>query len=580
MKKYSLIFMILPVFVTGQILNAQKDFNKIRAEKSAGEIEKIWIFFTDKGQQQEALLRKPSELISERAIERRLKVKPLDQIIDEKDLPVYGNYIEKISPHVLKIRAQSKWLNAVSVEIQNKKIENLSFLPFVKQIEPVHAFRRERPKEEKIIKRSTQPIFKGNADLDYGYSETQLSLINVPALHQMGIYGQGVLICMLDDGFNLLKHHIAFDSLDVVDTWDFINDDSSVDDSEFEATEGWHGTKTLSTIAGYVPGDLIGPAFKASFLLAKTEVNSSETAEEEDYWVEGLEWAENYGADIASSSLGYIDWYTWEEMDGETAVTTIAADLAVANGMIVVNSAGNEGFDELHNTLIAPADGNNVIAAAAVTSEGTRSSFSSVGPTADGRVKPDVAAMGSSVYVASSNDSAGFVYSSGTSFSCPLTSGAIALLLTAYPELTPSQVYEAITSTASQSSVPDNLLGWGILNIEAAYYSIDTADLHQEDKTVWPGFIYLENNYPNPFNPKTTIAYTLDQAAEVEIKIYDINGRLIDTFPQGLRKASTKHRFIHNYSNLASGIYIYEVNARELATGSFYAKSGQMILLK
>jgi len=541
---------------------------------------KVWIYFMDKGQQYNLLLQKPSQLISERAIKRRLKVRNADQVMDEEDLPVNDSYIQKVEPYVNNIRTQSKWLNAISVEMDTENIENITSFKFVKKIEPVREYLKEKPVDEKIYYFDSSRIKKSTLDFDYGESETQLSLINVPALHNMGNYGQGVLICMLDDGFNLLNHHIAFEDLDVVDTWDFIHDDASVDDSEFDATEGWHGTKTLSTIAGYVPGELIGPAFGASFLLAKTEVNSSETHVEEDYWVEGIECAENSGADIASSSLGYIDWYTWEDMDGETAVTTIAADFAVDRGMIVVNSAGNENYNADHNTLIAPADGDHVIAVGSITSSGDRSSFSSVGPTADGRIKPDVAAMGSSVYLASQYDANGFTYSSGTSFSCPLTSGAIALLLSAYPELTPEQVYEAITSTASQSANPDNLLGLGIIDIEAAYYSIDTSNLEHEDKTILPGYIYLEQNFPNPFNPKTTIAYTLDELSQVEIKVYDLNGRFVESFSQGLRRAATRHRFRHNYSDFASGIYIYEVIASEVASGDTYRKSNKMILLK
>lgn len=547
---------------------------------SGHEVTTVWVFFKDKGSDNEHLLQKPTALLSERALQRRLKVLPANARIDERDLPVNVEYVQALAAHVSKIRVQSRWLNAVSVETGSAGIADIQALPFVEKVQPVQVYRRERPVEEPVIRYRPPSLPKTGVDLDYGVSATQLNQINVPALHRMGYYGQGVIIAMLDDGFNLLNYHITFDSLNVLDTWDFINDDASVDDSGLDATEGWHGTKTLSTIAGYTPGQLIGPAFKASFLLAKTEVNSSETPIEEDYWVAGLEWAEGKGADIVSSSLGYIDWYTWEDMDGETAVTTIAADLAVERGVIVVNSAGNEGYNELQNTLIAPADGKKVIAVGAVTSENIRSSFSSVGPTADGRIKPDVAAMGSSVYVASSVDSLGFGYSSGTSFSCPLTSGAIALLLSAYPDLTPPQVYQAITSTASQAANPDNLLGYGILDIEAAYYALDSAHLEWKKRTLLPGFIYLEQNYPNPFNPKTTIAYILDNTADVTINIYDLQGRLVRSFAQGLRNRIMRHTFTHEFNDLASGVYIYQVAVWETETGLTHQKAGKMILIK
>ena len=573
MLKYGNFIFLLILVLGIQGLFAQ-------SPSSGQEVTKVWVFFKDKGTHHDHLLQKPTALLSERALQRRLKVLPADALIDERDLPVNADYVQALSAHVSKIRVQSRWLNAVSVETDPVHIERIQALPFVEKIQPVQAYRRERPDEGPVIRHTPASLPKTGVDLDYGVSATQLNQINVPALHQMGYYGQGVIIAMLDDGFNLLNYHITFDSLDVLDTWDFINDDASVDDSGLEASEGWHGTKTLSTIAGYTPGQLIGPAFKASFLLAKTEVNSSETPIEEDYWVAGLEWAEGKGADIASSSLGYIDWYTWEDMDGETAVTTIAADLAVERGVIVVNSAGNEGYNELRNTLIAPADGKKVIAAGAVTSSSIRSSFSSVGPTVDGRIKPDVAAMGSSVYVASSVDSLGFGYSSGTSFSCPLTSGAIALLLSAYPELTPSQVYEAITSTASQAENPDNLLGYGIIDIEAAYYTLDSSYLEWKKKTLLPGFIYLEQNYPNPFNPKTTIAYFLDNTADVTINIYDLQGRLVQSFAQGLRNRIVRHTFTHEFNDLASGVYIYQVAVWETETGIRHQKAGKMILIK
>lgn len=560
-----LFLFILPVF--SPILGSQ-DSNKI-----------VWIYFKDKGPKANHILSKATNLISERAVQRRLKVTNSDQLINSRDLPLEMSYIESVKPFINRIRSKSKWLNAISVEINPDKIKKVEAFKFVERIAPVLSYRKNIIKEESIEFSKPPHLKKSSVDLDYGFAFTQLDLINVPALHDLGLYGQGVLICMLDDGFNLINMHEAFDSLDVVATWDFIHDDELVDDSGLDATEGWHGTRTLSCIAGYSPGVLIGPAFKASFLLAKTEVNSSETSIEEDFWVEGIEWAENMGADIASSSLGYIDWYTQDEMDGNTAVTTIAADIAVELGMIVVTSAGNEGFNKTENTLIAPADGHHVIGVGAVTSSGERSSFSSVGPSADGRIKPDVAAMGSSVFIASSYDSVGYTYNNGTSYSCPLTSGSIALLLNAYPHLTPQEVYYAITSTASQSSSPDNLLGWGIIDIESAYYSIDTSSLNHNDTS--PDFIELKQNYPNPFNSETTISYRLGKHAVVEINIYDLHGRQIASFPQGFKQArSYEYEFTYDFSAYASGVYIFQVKAKEYRTSHQSQKSKKSIFIK
>ncbi len=543
---------------------------------------KVWIYFKDKGSDSNPQLQKPTDLISERAVQRRLKVLRRDELINEIDLPVSQNYINAILPYIKKIRVKSKWLNAISVVLNSSNVPNIEAFDCVEKVTPVLIYKKDIPEENTVINPNPDFLKKTHTELDYGNSITQTELINVPALHEKGLFGQGVLICMLDDGFNLLNIHEAFDSLDVVATWDFIHNDESVDDTRLKATQGRHGTKTLSCIAGYSRGKLIGPAFKASYLLARTEIDSNniEIKLEEDLWEAGIEWAESMGADIVSSSLGYIDWYDPEDMDGNTAVTTIAADIAGDLGMIVVNSAGNEGFSSDHNTLIAPADGDNVIAVGAVTSDGSRSFFSSVGPSADGRIKPDVAAMGTGVYVASSYDSTGYTYSNGTSFSCPLTAGAIALLLNAYPDLTPEQVYDAITSTATQAYLPDKLLGWGIIDIEAAYYYIDTTNLVEVDYKPYFDFIKLDQNYPNPFNTQTTISYSIKQSAFVEITIYDYLGRKIKTLDQGIKRGRRIHKFTFDFSSYASGVYFYQVRAKNYFNSSVSHKTKKLILLK
>jgi hypothetical protein len=210
---------------------------------------------------------------------------------------------------------------------------------------------------------------------------------------------------------------------------------------------------------------LIGPAFGADFALAKTEIKLSETQIEEDNWVAGVEWADDLGADIVSSSLGYQDWYTYEDMDGNTALCTIAADLAVSKGIVVVNSAGNERITTWYH-IIAPADGDSVIAVGAVDLQGGLASFSSAGPTFDGRIKPDVVARGVQTYCAWANG--GYGGASGTSLSAPLVAGVCALLLEIHPDWTPIQVREALWHTASQADDPDNLYGYGIANAAEA----------------------------------------------------------------------------------------------------------------
>ncbi|MBK7629355.1 MAG: S8 family serine peptidase [Ignavibacteriales bacterium] len=221
--------------------------------------------------------------------------------------------------------------------------------------------------------------------------------------------------------------------MNIIATCDFVNHDPNVA-NQGDMGEGSHGTATLSIIGGFKEGQLVGPAYASNFILAKTENTDSETPVEEDNWIAGLEWADSIGVDVTSTSLSYLDYdspftsYTWQDMDGNTALITIAADLAAGKGIVVVNAASNNGLNTSHNTLGAPADGDSVFTIGAVTSSGTRSSFSSVGPTFDGRFKPDLMAMGSNVYHASSFGNS-YSAGSGTSFSCPLAAGVCALII-------------------------------------------------------------------------------------------------------------------------------------------------------
>ncbi|HEY6907204.1 MAG TPA: S8/S53 family peptidase, partial [Ignavibacteriaceae bacterium] len=337
----------------------------------------------------------------------------------------------------------------------------------------------------------------GMYSYDYGESFAQLEQINVPAVHDMGYTGQGVTVCLMDAGFSRLSHD-AFQSMNIIAAWDFVNNDPNVG-NQADSGDGSHGTETLSTIGGYSPGHLIGPAFNSTYILAKTENTDSETPLEEDNWIAAMEWADSIGVDVTSTSLGYIafdpPWqsYTWMDMDGNTTIITNGADYATHLGIVVVNSAGNEGYNSSHNTLGAPADGDSVIAAGAVEYDGTRASFSSVGPTVDGRHKPDIMALGSGDVVASPYDDHSYSYASGTSFSCPLSAGVAALILSVNPGLTPMQVRDAMRNTASQNTSPDNLYGWGILNaLDAASYFPTPVELQSFSAVVRNGQVNLE----------------------------------------------------------------------------------------
>lgn len=434
---------------------------------------KYWLFFRDKGPNPADRLAKLHQdgpgFLSDRALKRRAKVLPDQMLVDQSDLPIYQPYLSQLAQLGLVPMAKSNWLNAASFKLSPAELKQIQDLPFVQSVRPVQTFWR-RPVSEPNVPALDLKKDRSNK-LDYGFSGIQNELIRVDAVHNFGIHGEGVFIGLLDDGFDI-RNHPAFQAINVVTAWDFINNDGNTffEGSQDCGSQGSHGTSVLSIMAGFDPGQLIGPAFKADFALAKTEKvcdpatgSGFEQPIEEDYWVAGIEWLESMGADIASSSLGYIDWYSYENMDGNTAVTTRAADLAVKKGMVVITSAGNEGNGSWRH-IVAPSDGDSVIAVGAVYSDKSIVGFSSRGPSYDGRIKPDVMAMGSGVYHASGTGKLGYTYGGGTSYSCPQVAGVAALILAAHPELTPMQVRDALRETADQALNPNNDFGWGIVD--------------------------------------------------------------------------------------------------------------------
>jgi serine protease AprX len=430
----------------------------------------VWVFFKDKGPAAEALAAAQGT-VSARALARRA-LRGRTRTVTLADAPLPASYVAAVAAASTRVRQQSRWLNAMSVEATAAQVRAIESLAFVDRVEIVRRFRQRREDLDApaATAEGVEPLRKAS-DLDYGTSFGQVNQIKVPFLHDLGLDGRGVLVAMFDAGFDNLPHE-AFSTMRIAATRDFVNGDEDVADGD--VGEGSHGTATLSVIGGFRRGQIIGPAYAADFILAKTENTESETPVEEDNWAAAVEWAESLGADVISSSLGYITYdppfpsYTPADMNGDTAITTRAADLAGERGVVVVNSAGNEGFDARANTLGAPADGHLVLAVGAVTSTGARASFSSVGPSADGRIKPDVAAQGVSVKIARPDGTSGYASANGTSFSCPLTAGVVALLVQANPQATVDQVFHALRSTASQASGPDNLLGYGIVNALAA----------------------------------------------------------------------------------------------------------------
>ncbi len=544
-----------------------------RIAETQGQLHLVWVFFTDKGFiQPEQYCKKVDQWEAElslRVRSRRAKCLPSGQIVDFHDLPLCRQYIDKVQSLGVKIRHRSRWLNGVSLWAGEIQIQRLAELPFVRCIEEVRKSRGIQPlpssQELPFPQKSSAGYF-----IDYGPSFWQLDQISVPEVHQRGYDGQGVRICLLDSGFDNLGHQ-AFARMKIEGTRDFLDGDEDV------SGDG-HGTKTLSVIGGFSPGYLVGPAFEAEFLLARTEDINSETPVEEDNWIAGLEWAESQGADVVNSSLGYLNWdpgtgesYTWKDLDGNHGKTTIAADIAVQKGIVIVNSAGNNGPSGLLNT---PADGKWVIAVGAVDASGLLTDFSSRGPTYDGRIKPDVVAGGADVISANSDGSDGYREVQGTSFSAPLVAGVCALLLQIHPNWTPKEVAEALRRTATDlgSLGPDDLYGWGLVNATAAAK-------FKPDMSPSPALASRVYNCPNPCRGTGTIIYALlPPEGEATLQIFTATGLLVRSFSRF--RIDGDKRFIpwdgknQQGKPVASGVYFCQVRA-----GDFKA-AGKIAVVK
>ena len=438
---------------------------------------KYWIYFKDKGEnfvennslkRGESLYNLAKQSLSERTIKKR-QLLSINEI-DYYDVPICEKYLNSLTNMGIQIENKSKWFNAVTAYLDDQYLEQIRGLPFVLKVKPVIVYQDKGNNnllEEKIT--NNIQINKITNNLNYGDSFTQNQLSNIPKVHNLGINGSDVIVGILDSGFDW-KRHYSLKKLKVLKEYDFVfHDDNTANEVEDVPNQHGHGTLCFSVLAGYAPGFLIGPAYNSKFLLAKTEDVRSETKLEEDNWVVAIEWMEALGVDVTSTSLGYSDFdnradnYTYANMDGKTTIITIAANIASAKGITVVNSAGNEG-NTSWRYITAPADGIDVISVGAVDNKGLKAAFSSFGPTSDGRIKPDVSAMGVGVYHANAGTEYSYSYSSGTSVSCPIVAGIATLVKSARPELTPFQVREALRNSGNQALSPDNNLGWGTVD--------------------------------------------------------------------------------------------------------------------
>ncbi len=527
-----------------------------------------WVYFEDK-RITPAALGAAEAALSDHARARRERNMGKGHLVDAYDVPVDATALEAVRATGAHVRHVSNWLNAVSVDATAEQLQAITALRAVSRLDIVHSLRSSEPDPgtQGPSREPMRALRQQNLSYDYGSSFFQNLLIDVPAMHDLGFHGEGVVIAVFDTGFNNALHE-AFGVLNVAAKWDFVNNDGVVSDEPGQMGSGFHGTLVLGAIAGFKPGELIGPAFGATYLLAKTENTQWERHIEEDAWVAAAEWADNNGADIITSSLTYLGGftngetgYTWQNMDGDTAIITVGADIAASRGILICNAAGNAGFvSEPQNTLGAPADGDMVLTVGATDNQGTRASFSSVGNTTDNRIKPDVMAMGSNVHTVDPN-SEFYTEVSGTSLSTPLVAGAAALVLQARPDASNIMLMNALRNTATNHANPNRTYGWGVIDALAARNAIPTG---VNDTPRMPDAASLVA-YPNPFNPATTINFDLTRPVHVTITAYDVTGRRVATLLDDQRTAGA-HSFRWQAVDdagapLASGVYLLKLSA-------------------
>ena len=536
MRKLTLIFL----FVT--IYSAPMSFDDFRIGQRGDEY-RVWVYLKDKTGSEPIGL-------SEKTMLRRER-NGLGKSLVWLDLSVSNEYVNMLQETGANVLHKSRWLNAVSVLATRSELLKIQALPFVQTLRPIPLYRKENFLGSENSNRSTEL----HNHLDYGHAQDQIEQINVHLAHEAGYTGAGIRILVMDTGFDL--EHVVFDSLNLIDQWDVINNDNETanqTNEEEDNGQDHHGTIILSVIAGYAPGSLIGPAFDAEYLLAKTEMVEQEIQQEEDNYVAGLEWGEQNGADVVSTSLGYLDWYTYDDMDGNTAVTTNAIDIAVGLGMVCVTAAGNEGSDNWYY-IIAPADADSVLAVGAVDANGDLAYFSSHGPTSDGRIKPEICARGVSTWACSSYDMTGYNNYNGTSLSTPLVAGAAALIIQSHPEWSAMEVRNAIMMTASQNDEPDNDFGYGILDTwEAIQYGVTVT---VRPSLQFPDIIEVANAYPNPFNPEISFTVDAPMGLLIQVSVLDIEGLVVENIYTG-RILHSNFKVYWNAAQYPSGLYLLQ----------------------
>ena len=529
MKKLSLLllFVLVSLFAQAQIATFA-----------------YWVQFTDKNDSPYSI-DNPEAYLSPRALQRRAN---LGISIDEYDIPVNPQYLQAVADCGVRLINPSKWLNGVSVFTTDvNQIEAINALPFVAEVRNCPNDLKAQEMKERWLANEMKPspVNRGMCGF-YGGAEAQATQLKVNLLYDMGYDGTGVVIAVLDGGFIGAEEASCFDNMReegrLLGVRDFVDGSGSV------YSQSTHGTSCLSTMAAYDPNNMVGTAPKASYYLIHTEDGDNESILEEYNWVSGAEYADSLGVDVCSTSLGYIDFddpqwnHPLEHFDGHTAPMTIGCEIAASRGLICVNAASNEG--DGYCTLGIPADAEHILTIGAVDANGHRASFSSVGPTYDGRIKPDVMAMGEGTYVASGDGWWPYYNGNGTSFATPVLAGAVACLRQALPYATVQEICDAIRECGDRADNPDNKYGYGIPDFTKAL------DMLNVEEPMGNTPAHIITMYPNPSNGEVHVV--LNDLHKAELTVYDFMGHKLYTYSfNGLN-----HTSLETYLNaLDSGVY-------------------------
>ncbi len=505
--------------------------------------EYAWVYFNDKPNQQ-VFLDNPLSMLTQKALDRRIKQQlPLDI----KDVPIHGPYVKQVKETPgITIVTQSKWLNTLYVKGVQDAIKRLKELPFVARID--FADKLLNNIEEADIDRVGQvKAFKNTKDdFEYGESATQIEMLNGQVLHQQDYIGKGMIIGVIDSGFSGVNTASPFrrirENNQILGTYNVAYRNKEV----YAGSD--HGTKVLSIIAAYEKGKLIGTAPDASFYLFRVSHPKMVISSMESYLVAAIEMADSLGVNVINLSQGISQQrgrpnygYTYKDMDGKTTFISRGAEIAFSRGMLVVTSAGNEG-SKSWKYITAPADAAHVLSVGAVSTERIRAPFSSQGPTADGRIKPDVMALGHEVMASDKNGSIN--YEMGTSFSSPIIAGLVACLWQALPDKTNEAIRKLILQASDHYTNPDGRYGYGIPNFQLAFHN---ATLTTDSFTV-NGFAI----YPNPTETNLTIAASGQHDAR--FIMYNSLGQEVIR-----QKVNELQETIVPMENLKSGMYLYTI---------------------